>query len=122
VGFDTVSLTPAGQTETMLSGIAWQHPQFFSCGQGVTKLPPGATLLAGTKATPIQAFKAGVRSYGFVYHFECDRPMLDVLAGAEARNIAAQAEAHYATYARLSDRLAVNIATYCFPVTKKLAV
>lgn len=123
IGFDEVSLTPAGQVETVFAGIAWKHPQFFSCGQEVKQLPPGATLLAGSGATPVQAFRAGVRTYAFVYHFECDRPLLDELikasgsmlagAGVAEGYLTASMDQHYAAYARLSDRLCLNLASYC---------
>lgn len=129
VGFDEVQITPAGQVEPVLGGIAWRHPQFFSCGQEIKQLPPGATLLAGSGATPVQAFKAGVRTFGFAYHFECDRPLLDALIGASTSMLsgagvaegylAASIDQHYPTYARLSDRLSLNLATLCFPVMRR---
>jgi len=128
IGFDDVMLTPAGQVEPVLGGIAWRHPQFFSCGQEIKQLPPGTTLLAGSGATPVQAFKSGVRTFGFAYHFECDRPLLEALIGESASMLsgagvtdgylAASIDQHYATYARLSDRLCLNLATLCFPAMR----
>ncbi|MBM4107706.1 MAG: type 1 glutamine amidotransferase [Phycisphaerae bacterium] len=130
VGFAECSLTPAGQTEPVLAGIRWRSPQLFCCGQEVKQLPPGAVTLAGNRATPVQAFRAGLRTFGFLFHFECDRPMLDDLlgeapemlaaAGVAAEAVRQQADTHYADYARLSDRLCVNLATLCFPFHEKL--
>lgn len=130
MGFDTVSLTPAGQTEPMLGGIAWNHPSLFSCGQEVKTLPPGATLLAGTTTTPHQVFRCGVRTYAFAQHVECDRAQAEALmreacsvpgAGAAPADLGAQLDRHYASYARLADRLCVNLATLLFPLSRKLS-
>lgn len=129
-GFHECTITPAGQTEAVLGGIRWRHPQLFCCGQEVKKAPPGATVLAGNGATPVQAFRMGLRTFGFLFHFECDRPMVDDLldesaamlaaAGTTAEDVRRQADEHYADYARLSDRLCVNLASLCFPFHEKL--
>jgi GMP synthase (glutamine-hydrolysing) len=131
VGFAAVNATSPGQTETMLAGIAWQNQTYFSCGQEVRTLPAGSTLLQTSKHAKHAAFKVGVRTYAFQYHFECDQPLLEAItsqskpelaaSGLTEGEVKAQMDQHYATYARLADRLCVNIATYCFPVTKKLS-
>jgi GMP synthase (glutamine-hydrolysing) len=130
VGILPVSLNPAGQTETIFAGIPWEHPQFHHHGFHVEQLPPGAMLLASSKRTKVQAFKVGVRTYGFQYHPECDRGMIDaILKGEEScctrgqttmSDVLAQTDAQYAAYARASDRLCVNLATYLFPLNRKL--
>ena len=131
VGFYPTSHTIAGQTETMLAGIPWNHEQLYSCGQEVSQLPPGAILLATSPNARNSVFKVGVRTYAFQYHFECDKPMVDGLMKASCgdmeaacvtpADVAAQAEKHYANYARISDRLCVNLATYLFPVKQRLS-
>lgn len=130
VGFHTVSLNPTGQIEPMLAGIAWDSPAMCTHGQEVTKLPLGATLLASSKMCRNHVFKAGIRTYAFQSHPECDRQMVEAYwkgdelaarAGVSAAELAQQIEKHYAEYARLSDRLAVNIATLAFPVVKRLS-
>lgn len=125
IGFHPLGLNPAGQTEPMLAGIQWTSPQFFSCGQEVKQLPPGSVLLSGTPATPVQAFKAGLRTFAFLFHFECDRPMLEELAresqefmsaaGTTLADVLGSIDHSYEPYARLSDRLCVNLATLLFP-------
>ncbi len=40
-------------------------------------LPPGATLLAGSAAYPHQAFRLGLRAYGFQFHFEVDAATIE---------------------------------------------
>jgi GMP synthase (glutamine-hydrolysing) len=131
VGFTTVMLPPPGQTEPMLAGIAWGSPQFQSHSREVTQLPPGATLLASSKQCKMQAFKAGIRTYGFQFHFECDRAMVDEYTkldtqalqacGIAPSDAKAQADQHYDTFARYADRLCVNLATLLFPDRKKTA-
>jgi GMP synthase (glutamine-hydrolysing) len=129
LGFDTLRLNPMGQTETIFSGISWNHPQFFSCEQEVQKTPAGAVVLASTKTTPIAAFRAGVRTFGFLFHPECDQEGLKSLARASAA-IASKAGVNpdfldkqindqFQTYARLSDRLAHNVVSYCFPLERR---
>lgn len=130
-GFSDCSITPAAHTETMLAGIRWNHPQFFCCGQEVKQPPPGATILAGNKLTPVQAFRAGLRTYGFLFHFECDQPMLEryaaedkdlmQLAGITPGEFKVQVDQLYTDYARLSDRLCVNLATFGFPFFEKMS-
>jgi GMP synthase (glutamine-hydrolysing) len=137
LGFYPMSLTTAGQLDTIMAGVAWNHPQLFSCGQAVTRLPPDSTLLAGTTLTPRQefnvgVFKVGLRTYAFQCHPECDREMTDVLfkcgmddAGRLNLTLAdllAQADREYPMFARQSDRLAVNLATYLFPSSGRMRV
>lgn len=131
-GFGEVSIVGAGQTETMLSGIAWNNRQFQAHGQEIKKLPDGATLLASSRACKVQAFKAGLRTYGFQYHFESDRADVDTFLadgwsqqlmsklGMTAGDVARQADEHYPAYERLGHRLCSNMAHYLFPPVLRL--
>jgi GMP synthase (glutamine-hydrolysing) len=131
LGFYPLAINTTGQTDTLLAGVRWTHPQLFSCGQEVTQLPPGATLLASTPTTKNACFRVGMRTLAFQFHPECDRPMCEALlddpehaakAGKTAEDLKAELEEHYATYARLSDRLALNIAAFACPFQKLMAV
>ncbi|MCC6426130.1 MAG: type 1 glutamine amidotransferase [Phycisphaerales bacterium] len=128
VGFVNVSLNTTAQVDVLLSGIAWDSPQFSSHGHEIKQLPAGATLLGSSKACKNQVFRIGQRTIGFQYHPECDRAMIDAFcsectlmprAGITKAQIAAQADAHYEMFARLADRLCVNLATYLFPLAKR---
>lgn len=129
LGFDTLRLSTVGQIETIFSGIAWNHPQFFSCEQEVQKLPPGAAVLASTKSASVGAFRVGLRTFGFLFHPECDQEGLKTLArsssaiagkaGVNPEFVDKQISDQYQTYARLSDRLAHNVVTYCFPLERR---
>lgn len=130
VGFSPLSVTVPGQTETVMAGLAWNHHQLYSCGQEVATLPPGAMLLMTSKVNKHAAFRVGMRTYAFQFHPECDRPGLDTLMKSSKREMEAagltdselkvQGDQHYATYARLSDRLCVNLVSYCFPAVLRL--
>jgi GMP synthase-like glutamine amidotransferase len=130
-GFTKLSLNPTGQTEPLLAGIAWDAMQFQAHGQEVKQLPADATLLASSAACKVQAFRAGLRSFGFQYHFECDLEMVHqyindsgesiAKAGLSPGDVRAQAERHYPMFARLADRLCVNLATYLFPLKLRVS-
>jgi GMP synthase-like glutamine amidotransferase len=130
VGFYPVSHTVPGQTEPVLAGINWNHHQYFSCGQEVKTLPAGASLLVTSKHTKHVVFRCGIRTFAVQYHFECDRALVEninahskddmIAAGLTESELKVQLDQHYESFARLSDRLCVNLATLCFPVTKRL--
>lgn len=120
-GFIDVTLSPGGHTDPILAGIRWTFPAFQTHGREVTKAPPGAQILASSKACKVQAFRIGLRSYGFQWHFESDRAGVDAFlksgasglaeSGLSPDQAAKQADEKYPVFARLSDRLCVNIAT-----------
>ncbi|MEQ8843341.1 MAG: type 1 glutamine amidotransferase [Phycisphaerales bacterium] len=132
LGFEPVELTVPGQTETMVAGIPWSTPMFQSHAYHVSKPPPGATVLAKSTTTPVECFKVGIRTYGFQYHFEFDRPgitrhvaIIKRTMGVDAlgaEELEQQLEAHYDRFARASDRLCVNIAAFALPFDRLLAV
>jgi len=132
VGFYPMGLNAAGQVEPMLGGVPWAHQQVFSCGQEIAQVPPGAAVLSGTPQIKTQIFRAGIRTYGFLCHFECDRPMVDALmneckgnmekCGTTPSEVRVQADQEYDRYARVSDRICVNLATLCFPLQRRLPV
>ncbi len=131
LGFYPTMITIPGQTETMLAGIPWTHQQLYSCGQEIKQVPAGATVLAGTASTKVACFKAGLRTYGFLFHFECDRPGAEALvkesaefagrANKSASGLAGELDQHYESFARVSNRLCVNLAAFCFPLSRQMS-
>ena len=131
LGFHDVSLTVPAQTETLMGGIPWTTPQYQSHGQEVKQLPPGAMLYASSKACKHQAFKVGLRTFGFQYHFECDQSMIAELekcdkgVGEWAHKSEApkghDPAAAMEMFSRAADRLCVNIAAFLFPIKAKLS-
>ena len=130
IGFPMVDITSPGQTDAVLAGLAWTIPQFAHHSDVISALPEGATLLASSAQCKTQAYRVGVRTYAFQYHFECDRPMVaDLiraypkslqLAGVTEVDCNKQADEHYQFFARQADRLCVNIATYLMPAGVEL--
>jgi GMP synthase (glutamine-hydrolysing) len=128
-GFTAVSQHPVANTDTILAGIPWTTRQFQAHGQEVKEPPGAATLLESSAACRVQSFRAGLRTYAFQYHFECDRDMIrgfaagsaDELraAGLDAAAVERQADEHYERFARAADRLCGNLASYLFPVSRR---
>lgn len=133
-GFAPVSLTPAGQTDTIFAGVPWTSTPFHAHAQEVTKLPPDATLLASSRACKVQAFRAGLRTYAFQFHFEVTRADVDAFArdpfGVELMSrlaltpdaLRAQIDQHFDACAQLGHRLSTNLASFLFPSVKRLKV
>ncbi|MBX3365057.1 MAG: type 1 glutamine amidotransferase [Phycisphaeraceae bacterium] len=130
-GFAPVTLTIAGQTEPLLAGVPWTHHQFQSHAYGVTRLPAEAVLLMSSSASPVQAFRVGLRTCAFQFHFEVDRAMVEAFsadddfnarAGVDRAALARQAEEHYDRFAVIADRIVENLLTYTFPATTLLRV
>lgn len=125
MGFGTLEIGPVGQTDTILGGVAWKSAQLQHHAYEVSKLPAGASLLASSAKCKVQAYRIGMRTYGFQFHPECDQPMAKALltdcaddlhaGGLTAEEFGRQLEVKYPEYARLSDRICVNIATALIP-------
>lgn len=123
VGFEPVSLTIPGQTDTLLAGVPWTH-HAFQAHQDRIIAPEGAGVLASSERAPVQIFRMGLRTIGFQEHFEADRTLIDAVLGAcgdvvEAggktiEQVREEAEAHYERFAVIADRMCVNLATLCF--------
>lgn len=70
VGLAEVELTPAGRQDPVLAGFAPSFETFQWHGAEVSRLPPGAEILAANAACPVQAIRCGRHAYGFQYHVE----------------------------------------------------
>ena len=87
IGWYDVEMTEAGLSDPVLSTFAPTQEVFQWHEDGIT-LPPGCELLAGSPASPVQAFRFGDHAYGFQFHLEANRPLIErwlsVPAHAEA--------------------------------------
>ncbi|MBC7773695.1 MAG: type 1 glutamine amidotransferase [Pyrinomonadaceae bacterium] len=125
-GFTETFQYPVANTDVVLSGVPWTSRQFQAHAQEVKELPIGATLLQSSSQCKVQSFRAGLRTYSFQYHLECDKDMVNRFAetsrdelsasGLDTGAIKAQADQHYDRFAVVSDRLCVNLAAFLFPV------
>lgn len=130
-GFCRVTQTPAGNTDVMLAGIPWGTHQFQAHAQEIRKLPPDSALLASSPGCKVQCFRAGLRTYGFQYHFESLRDDIDGFArdawgrsvmqalGLSETDLKSQCEQHFDTFARLGDRLCGNLVGLMFPAVTR---
>lgn len=122
-GWHNVKLTFPGTTDPVFAGLPWSSPQMHLHGQEVRRLPPGAVPLASSAACKVQAFRAGLRAYGFQYHFEWTISDIDNLAhnelmqraGVPALHLRQQTRAYYPAYRRLARRLCQNLVSCLVP-------
>ena len=127
IGWYPTTLSFGGTTDPIYSGIAWQSHQFHVHGQEVTQLPNGAVCLASSEKCKNQAFRVGLTTYGFQYHFEWNRQDLEMVvrdpfiasAGCLGDEILHQLNDHYDSYRRLGDRLCHTIAMNLFPINQR---
>lgn len=128
-GWHPVKEAFPGQIDPMLAGLPWSSWQFHLHGQEVKKLPDDATGLSGSQACRTQAFKVGLTTFGFQYHFEWTREVMEMVigrhqemmgkAGVTADAIAQETEQHYPMYRHLGDRLCENLAGLLFPIDRR---
>lgn len=126
IGLVDIDIAPSGQTDVVLAGLAWRHAQFCHHGREIAQAPPGAVVLASSERCRTQAFRAGLRTYGFQFHFEADERMIRALlasapddlnrAGVLAADVEKQMQTRYADFDRLSWRLCENIAELLAPI------
>jgi GMP synthase-like glutamine amidotransferase len=82
-GWHEVELTPEGIEDPVLAGLAASF-RSFQWHDDTFILPRGASRLAGSLAVHNQAFRVGRAAYGFQFHFEADRPMVEHWSGVFA--------------------------------------
>jgi GMP synthase (glutamine-hydrolysing) len=75
-GWHPVNVTAVGRDDPVLSAAGPTFPSFQWHSDTFT-LPYGAAHLATSVAVPMQAFRVGASSYGFQFHFEASRPVVD---------------------------------------------
>jgi GMP synthase (glutamine-hydrolysing) len=73
IGFGTVDVV----TEDLALGALGARPTVLHWHADAVELPAGATLLASSEVTPVQAFRIG-SALGLQFHLELDRAMLDL--------------------------------------------
>ena len=86
--------------------------------------PPGAVVLGKSELCPNQIMRVGQRTISFQFHFEVDGSLIDYFvdadtdliaeAGASEAAFAADREKKYEMFARVADRICVNLVTYAF--------
>jgi GMP synthase (glutamine-hydrolysing) len=78
IGWYPVRLTDSARDDRLLRGVATEfvaahwHSDVFD-------LPAGATALASSEKTPLQAYRYGEKAYGFLFHAEMTEEILTAL-------------------------------------------
>ncbi|MFN3165448.1 MAG: type 1 glutamine amidotransferase [Phycisphaeraceae bacterium] len=132
LGMGKTTLSFFGTTDPILTGIPWHSFQMHAHGCEVTQCPPGGTPapLVSSAGCKAQAFRVGLTTYGFQYHFEWDKARcMDIIdknakwaeaMGASVEELKQGVEDHYDLYRHLGDRLCKSIADRLFPLDKRL--
>jgi GMP synthase-like glutamine amidotransferase len=100
-GWHPVTPTEAGRHDPVVSALGESAPLFHWHLDTFT-LPPGATHLARSAQTAIQAFRIGRATYGIQFHFEADRKLVETWSADFAPMIATFAPAWNAERPRLA--------------------
>jgi GMP synthase (glutamine-hydrolysing) len=67
-----IRLTDAGRADPVLAGMAPEFDAFVGHKEACSVLPPGAVLLAGSEACPVQMFRIQENLYATQFHPELD--------------------------------------------------
>jgi GMP synthase (glutamine-hydrolysing) len=112
IGWYDITLSPAASADPLWRGVASPFPALVWHGD-VFDLPPGATPLAASALTPLQAYWAGGNTYGLLFHLEVDaaqvQDMCRVFRGEleaehlDAATLVAEAERHLPGTSRVAD-------------------
>ena len=76
IGWYDVELTEAGLRDPVLSTFGPRQEVFQWHEDGIS-LPPGVECLASSPASAVQAFRHGEHAYGFQFHLEANRPLIE---------------------------------------------
>jgi GMP synthase-like glutamine amidotransferase len=131
LGWQDVTLTPAGCEDPLHAGLPWTGLQFHWHRFEVTTLPEGARVLAKSDKCAVQAWALGLRTYGFQYHPEVYPETIETWsaedpgafdeAGISADMLRSQTKELYRPFARLRDRLFESMALRLFPADRRVA-
>jgi GMP synthase (glutamine-hydrolysing) len=86
LGWHDVTLTADGRHDRVLGRMPRRFTPLHWHGD-VFGLPPGATALAGSELTPIQAFRYGRTAYGLLFHLEAHQAQVQAMAAQFAGDV-----------------------------------
>lgn len=128
VGWFDIRLSALGREDPVLAGIPWATPQFCWHFDEIASVPPDFRVLASSDRCKVHAFAVGLFSYGFQYHFEWDRAIIqkeiDLFAdevrgaGTSPEAIRSATDANAPVSERLAERLSERIALCLMPVDR----
>lgn len=77
IGWCTIDLTTQGAKDTLFAGLKENRLRVLQWHEDTFDLPKGSVLLASTVAVLHQAYAAQGLFYGFQFHVEVNRPILE---------------------------------------------
>ncbi len=77
IGWDTIDLLKAAAQDSLFSGLKLSKLKVLQWHEDTFDLPEGAVHLAESKIVPHQAYHVKGLFYGFQFHVEVNRPMLE---------------------------------------------
>ncbi len=92
IGWYDVCLTDDGRKDPVLSTFTAEQKVFQWHEDGI-QLPPGAVHLAESELSAVQAFRHGEQAYGFQFHLEVDRSLIERWLTVPANQATLQDEA-----------------------------
>jgi GMP synthase (glutamine-hydrolysing) len=92
IGWYDVELTADGACDPVLSAFT-PVQQVFQWHQDGIQLPPGIVHLASSDASSVQAFRHGEHVYGFQFHLEVNRSLIERWLTVPANQLVLQDEA-----------------------------
>ncbi len=117
IGFDTVTLTPAGREDPLFRGVSDPLTAFQWHGDTFA-IPAGGVLLASSERCAQQAFRHGRAAYALQFHVEVTRPMVAewlatyggevASSGVDAARILAEADNRLARMKGAAERIFEN--------------
>ena len=87
IGWHEVTLTPEARKDALWHGVEERFTAFHWHGD-VFDLPKGAAPLASSTMTSLQAFRAGAKAYGLLFHLEVGEPQVRDMVKTFAEELA----------------------------------
>lgn len=88
LGWHDVTLTAEGRHDPVLGRLPRRFVPLH-WHNDVFDLPPGATALASSESTTVQAFRVGAATYGLLFHLEADQRQVEAMARAFPDDVSA---------------------------------
>ncbi|MGH9761860.1 MAG: type 1 glutamine amidotransferase, partial [Blastocatellia bacterium] len=104
IGWYPIRLTGQARSDRLLSGIQTRFMGYHWHGD-CFDLPDGATPLALSEKTPLQAFRYGENAYGFLFHMEATEGIVRSMVDGFAHELEEEAIDGQTLIAQASDYL-----------------
>jgi GMP synthase-like glutamine amidotransferase len=128
IGWHDVILSDVGREDPLHAGLPWTMSQLHWHEEHVTKVPPGARVLAKSNRTPVQAWAAGLRTYAVQYHPEVSAASIERFAaddrdglsraGGSPEQLRAETAKRYPAFERLTQRFFESVALLLMPADR----